>query len=88
MGRQNITGRQIAAARTLLGLGQADLAERSLISAPTLKRMEASEGFAEGIPNNVVAVRRALESAGVIFLDENGGGVGVRLSKRRSTHAK
>jgi hypothetical protein len=50
--------------------------------------MEASEGFAEGIPNNVVAVRRALESAGVIFLDENGGGVGVRLSKRRSTHAK
>jgi hypothetical protein len=88
MGRQNITGRQIAAARTLLGLGQADLAERSLISAPTLKRMEASEGFAEGIPNNVVAVRRALESAGVIFLDENGAGAGVRLSKRRAAHVK
>jgi hypothetical protein len=31
---------------------------------------------------NEVAVRRALESAGVEFIDENGGGPGVRLRKR------
>jgi hypothetical protein len=31
---------------------------------------------------NDLAVRRALESAGVEFTDENGGGVGVRLRKR------
>jgi hypothetical protein len=32
-------------------------------------------------PNNL-AVRRALEAAGVEFIDENGGGPGVRLRSR------
>jgi hypothetical protein len=32
---------------------------------------------------NDLAVRRALEAAGVEFIDENGGGAGVRLSKRQ-----
>jgi hypothetical protein len=32
---------------------------------------------------NDSAVRRALESAGVEFIDENGGGPGVRLHKRQ-----
>ena len=32
---------------------------------------------------NNLAVRRALESAGIEFIDENGGGPGVRLSKRQ-----
>jgi transcriptional regulator with XRE-family HTH domain len=72
-------GRQIAAARTLLGLGQAELAERSSISVPTLKRMEASDGPAAGLVNNVAAVRRALEDLGIEFVEENGGGPGVRL---------
>jgi hypothetical protein len=31
---------------------------------------------------NALAVRHALEAAGVEFIDENGGGVGVRLRKR------
>ena len=30
---------------------------------------------------NDIAVRRALEDAGVEFIDENGGGPGVRLRK-------
>jgi hypothetical protein len=30
---------------------------------------------------NDLAVRRALEAAGVEFIDENGGGPGVRLRK-------
>jgi len=77
-----VTGRQIAAARTLIGIGQAELASRSAISVPTLKRMEASEGPAAGLANNVAAVRRALEQAGVEFLAENGGGPGVRLRKK------
>jgi hypothetical protein len=33
---------------------------------------------------NDLAVRRALEAAGVEFIDENGGGVGVRLRKGKS----
>ena len=32
---------------------------------------------------NDAAVRRALESAGIEFIDENGGGPGVRLRKRQ-----
>jgi DNA-binding transcriptional regulator YiaG len=78
---QNVTGRQIAAARTLLGMNQPDLARLANVSVPTLKRMEASDGPASALPNNVLAVRRALESAGVEFIAENGGGAGVRLRK-------
>ncbi|WP_152968454.1 helix-turn-helix domain-containing protein [Gemmobacter sp. LW-1] len=75
------TGRQLAAARALAGLTQGDVAEAARISIPTLKRMEASEGPAAGMANNVEAVRRALEAAGVEFIPENGGGAGVRLRK-------
>ena len=32
---------------------------------------------------NDLAVRRALETAGIDFIDENGGGPGVRLRKRQ-----
>jgi transcriptional regulator with XRE-family HTH domain len=77
----HITGRQIAAARALLGMSQADLAARSSVSVPTLKRMEGSGGAAAGLTNNVGAVRAALEAAGVDFIPENGGGAGVRLRK-------
>jgi DNA-binding transcriptional regulator YiaG len=79
-----LSGRQIAAARTLLGLGQAELAAAARISVPTLRRMESSAGEATGYANNVEAVRRALESAGVEFIAENGGGLGVRLRKQRT----
>jgi transcriptional regulator with XRE-family HTH domain len=77
---KRITGRQIAAARTLLGMVQAELASRSAISVPTLKRMEGSEGHAAGLANNVTAVRAALEAAGVEFT--NGAQPGVRMRKR------
>ncbi len=80
-GINRITGRQIAAARALARIEQADLAKVANISVPTLRRMEASEGPALGMANNVAAVRTALESAGVIFVDENGEGHGVRLRK-------
>lgn len=74
------TGRQIAAARAILGLSQSDLAARASVSVPTIKRMEASAGVATGMSNNVGAVCRALEAAGVEFIAENGGGAGVRLT--------
>lgn len=78
------TGRQLAAARTLVNLTQHDVAQRSSVSVPTLKRMEASEGAAVGMSNNIDAVVRALESAGVEFIPENGGGAGVRLAKPKA----
>jgi transcriptional regulator with XRE-family HTH domain len=81
---QKITGRQIAAGRTLVGLTQPELAEKANISVPTLKRMEASTGPATGLVNNVAAVRSALELVGVQFIPENGGGAGVRFRKGTS----
>jgi hypothetical protein len=36
---------------------------------------------------NDLAVRRTLEAAGVEFIDENGGGLGVRLRKRQGEKA-
>jgi hypothetical protein len=79
--KHHITGRQIAAARTLLGINQPELAARARISLPTLKRMEASPGLSVGMVNNVVAVRMALEAAGVEFT--NGGQPGVRTDLLR-----
>jgi hypothetical protein len=36
-------------------------------------------------PANELAIRRTLEMAGVEFIDQNGGGPGVRLKKRQKT---
>jgi transcriptional regulator with XRE-family HTH domain len=79
--RDHITGRQIAAARTLLGVSQTELANQARVSIATLRRMEGTEGAAAGMPNNVASVQRALEERGVVFIPENGGGAGVRLAK-------
>lgn len=79
-----LTGRQVAAARALLGLEQAELASLAGISAPTLRRMESSKGEVSGYAKNVIALRTALESAGVTFLEGGtciDGGPGVRLRK-------
>ena len=78
-----VTGKQLAAARALLGIGQTELASSAKVSAPTLRRMEASKGFAEGMTNNVAAVVTALQNAGITFIDGNysgSGGPGVRLA--------
>ena len=82
MNAKALTGRQISAARALLGMNQGALAELASISVPTLKRMEASTGAAQAMANNVAAVRSALEKAGVRFISENGGGAGVRLQRK------
>jgi transcriptional regulator with XRE-family HTH domain len=76
-----LTIEQIRAARGLLGWSQSKLAERAGLSLPTVKRVEIDLGLrvSEEARNKL---RRALESAGVEFIDENGGGPGVRLRKR------
>jgi predicted transcriptional regulator len=78
-----VTTRQIKAARALLAWSQGDLAKHSLISEPTIARLEAVDGPIAGRPETAEKIRTALEKAGVEFIDENGGGLGVRLSKRQ-----
>jgi predicted transcriptional regulator len=72
----------IRAARALLRWEQRDLASASSVSLPTIKRLESKPGIMAAHMSTVTALRKALETAGVDFIDENGGGPGVRLRKR------
>jgi predicted transcriptional regulator len=74
--------RQIKAARALLDWSQEDLASSAGISIPTIKRLEAQDGLLGGRSETGNKIRVALEQGGVEFIDENGGGAGVRLRKR------
>ncbi|QDW36924.1 helix-turn-helix transcriptional regulator [Bradyrhizobium sp. KBS0727] len=76
-----VTTRQIKAARALLAWSQADLADRSGISEPTVARLESADGELGGREETAQKLRTAIEAAGVEFIDENGGGRGVRLRK-------
>ena len=51
-------------------------------AANTIRRAELKESENSLTTANDLAIRRALEAAGVEFIDENGGGPGVRLRKR------
>jgi hypothetical protein len=48
----------------------------------TIRRAELAERDPSMTSANDLAIRRALEAAGVEFIDENGGGPGVRLRER------
>lgn len=65
-------------ARAGLGLGVRELAEMSSVTPETVVRLEKGEKLRD---RTLTAIRTALESAGVEFIPENGGGAGVRLKK-------
>jgi DNA-binding XRE family transcriptional regulator len=75
--------RQLKAARALLAWSQQQLASAAEVSIPTIKRLEAQDGPLGGRNETGTKIRLALESAGVEFIDENGGGPGVRLRHRQ-----
>ena len=73
---------QIRAARALLSWSQPELAKASGLSLPTIVRMEGQPGPGRSSAANVQAVKRPLESGGVLFLEADEGGAvgaGVRL---------
>jgi DNA-binding XRE family transcriptional regulator len=74
---------QLRAARALIGMSQADLALKVGMSTKTIKRAEGS-GSPPASASAVAAIRATLEKAGVIFLDPNGDGAGVRLRKGKT----
>lgn len=71
---------QCKMARTALNIGVRDLAALAKVSPDTVARLERGDTLKE---RTVDAIRTALEDAGVIFVDENGEGPGVRLRKKR-----
>ncbi|MBE7186333.1 MAG: helix-turn-helix domain-containing protein [Methylobacterium mesophilicum] len=78
-----LSSEQVRAARALLRMEQKQLAEASGISLPSIKRLETKAGPLAAQDRTVKAIQTALEAAGVQFIDENGGGAGVRLRKQR-----
>jgi hypothetical protein len=76
-----LTSAQIRASRGLLRWSAEDLAREAALGLATIKRAEGAESETSMTTANDLAVRRALEAAGVEFIDENGGGPGVRLRK-------
>jgi transcriptional regulator with XRE-family HTH domain len=74
--------RQIKAARALLAWSQEQLAAAAGVSIPTIKRLEAQDGPLGGRGDTRSKIRSAVQAAGIEFIDENGGGLGVRLRKR------
>jgi transcriptional regulator with XRE-family HTH domain len=85
MGRSVLTSELIRAARALVRWEQRQLADASSVSLPTIKRLESKPGALMAHASTVAALIQALEAAGVEFIDENGGGPGVRLRKRQRT---
>ena len=76
-----LTSAQIRAARSLIRWSAEDLARESSLSVATIRRAELTDDETSMTAANDLAVRHALEAAGVEFIDENGGGAGVRLRK-------
>lgn len=74
-----ITPSQSRAARGLVDMSQVELAKAANVGQSTVRNFEA--GRSVPVANNLEAIARALEAAGVQFIPENGGGPGVRLSK-------
>jgi DNA-binding XRE family transcriptional regulator len=76
---------QTRMARAALKLSVREMGKLARVSPNTVTRLEA------GLPVNHstrLAIRTALETAGVEFIAENGGGVGVRLRKGAAAHVK
>ena len=70
--------KQSRAARGLLGMTQQQLADAASVSLATIQLFETNKR--EPIPNNLTAIRRALEDAGIEFIPaKSDKGVGVRL---------
>ena len=78
-----MTPAQCRAARGLLNVTQPELAKEAGLGLSTIVDFEKARRSVSA--GSIDAIRKALERAGVDFLDENGGGPGVRLRKRPRT---
>ena len=71
---------QVKMARAAVGWGVRDLAEKAGVTANTVTRIENG---ADAKQSTMDRLQQALEAAGIEFIDENGGGPGVRLQRRQ-----
>ena len=78
-----VTAAQCRAARGLLDWSQQELADRAGLGIVTIRQIEAD--ITEPRRATLAVLKQAFERAGVEFIDENGGGAGVRIRKRKRT---
>jgi transcriptional regulator with XRE-family HTH domain len=70
---------QLKMARAAVGWGVRELAKKAGVTANTVTRIENG---ADAKQSTIDRLQHALEAAGIEFIQENGGGPGVRLRKR------
>jgi hypothetical protein len=79
-----IEAAQVRAGRALIGWSQSELANAAGLPLAIVELLETSG--VEKVPAAAVAKMRAtLESAGVVFIPEDGGGAGVRFRTGRES---
>jgi transcriptional regulator with XRE-family HTH domain len=78
-----MTPSQCRAARSLLDMTQSQLADAAKLGLSTVVDFERERRLVS--QEATIALRRALQTAGVEFIDENGGGPGVRLKTSKTT---
>jgi len=81
-----VTSAQLRMARAALNWTVRDLAEATGLHRNTISNIETGRYI--GDATTIAAIEAALRSAGVEFIDENGGGPGVRLKKRIPKRSK
>jgi transcriptional regulator with XRE-family HTH domain len=84
--KNSITPNQCRAARALLGWNQDDLEQASVVAKKTIADFERGARTPYG--RTLSDLRRALEASGIVFIEQNGGGPGVRLRNRQPTSKK
>jgi transcriptional regulator with XRE-family HTH domain len=75
---------QLRAARALLGWRQEDVAQAAKVGVATIRRIESQEGPLTGYISTFLKIQTAFEQAGIHFIDDDeAGGFGVRMAKRK-----
>ena len=77
-----ITGAQIRAARTAVRFTIEELAQRASVNARTIMRYEQVDDVPGGRISTVMALKRALEAAGIEFIGTPDDGPGIRLRRK------
>ena len=81
-----VTSAQVRMARAALDWTVRDLAEASRLHRNTITNIET--GKYAGDAATLAAIELVLKRAGIEFIDENGGGEGLRLRKPRHARRK
>lgn len=74
-----MTGAQVRAARGLLNISVTQLAEKTGLGMNTIRRAEASNASVKLTEANATLLKSTLERLGVVFIDADDLGPGVRL---------